>query len=559
MKEDLNPLKLFLLATFIASVLLTGCGGEEQKTKAPNKDVQPAAAPESEPEPQTAESEVEAVKLLPDPAATSAEPNSFAEVTAKLDQGGGMFGYLATDSFLGSVNDELNDLQKLFTEQAESDEEKESIDSAFQIVTALIENSGIRQLSGVGFSSVAVEDDLYRTKLVFHHRAGENKGYLWKLLGSEPQYLGGLNLLPSSTAAAGFSQFDIGAVWRAITAEIETSGSPEMKQAIQGAPAMIQAMTQMTIDDLFAALGTEFGFVITLDESQMVPLPLPAPEPVQVPAPGALLTMKPGNETLFTRLETLLSKNPMFTQGNNGNRRSFEMATALPFLPDLKPAIVFDGEHLIVGTSPGLINQALDVKSGQGEGFKESDEFKRLARVLPNYGNGFTYVSKRFNDLFNQIQAIGPAENRKMAEMVSGLSPSAESLQVSQVTEEGLIWTGVSSVQPASTMLTALTAGSGAIFAGMAIPAMAKAKIKAAEIKCRNDCVRIQEAKVRWLDQTGKPPDTAVTLANLIESELVDKEIACRESGEFSVGPLGTHANCSKHKHPEFPKKEVAQ
>ena len=144
MKEDLNPLKLFLLATFIASVLLTGCGGEEQKTKAPNKDVQPAAAPESEPEPQTAESEVEAVKLLPDPAATSAEPNSFAEVTAKLDQGGGMFGYLATDSFLGSVNDELNDLQKLFTEQAESDEEKESIDSAFQIVTALIENSGIR-------------------------------------------------------------------------------------------------------------------------------------------------------------------------------------------------------------------------------------------------------------------------------------------------------------------------------------------------------------------------------------------------------------------------------
>lgn len=559
--EDLNHARLFLTVTFTASVLMTGCGGEKQDTTPPASERSKITStePDSEAEPTTESDPGSPINLLPEPSAPNAEPNSFAEVTAKLDQGGSMFGYLATDSFLNSVNDELEKLRVLFNEQAETASEKEGVNSAFKIVTALIENSGVRQLTGVGFSSVAVEDGLHRTKLVLHHREGEGTGYLWKLFGSEPQPLAGLDLLPTTTAAAGFSEFDLGAVWRAVTAEIAASGSPEVKQAVEQAPAMMQAMTQMTIEELFTAMGTEFGFVITLDESQMLPLPLPTPEPIQIPTPNLLIVFKPGNDTFYSRLEALLSANPMVKKASEGNLRTLEMGALLPMVPSLRPTIIFDGEYLILGTNPDVIKQALSVKSGQAEGFKDTDEFRRLARVLPNYGNGFTYMSKRFNDLVNQTRTIGSAENKLVGELIGGLSESADTLQISQVTAEGLMWTGASTVEPASAMLTTVTTGGGAIFAGMTIPALAKARAKAAEIKCRNQCLAIQAAKSKWAQQNRKPPNTVVTLANLIDAELINKETACPADGKLLIGEIKVHANCFQHKHSEFPQKEEAK
>ncbi|MGB0579976.1 MAG: hypothetical protein ACPGVU_09770 [Limisphaerales bacterium] len=556
MKLKSRLLRLFLLSTFTASVLLTGCGGEKQEAKASDEEEQSATTPEAEQEPEP-DPEVEPVKLLADPAAPSAVPSSFAEVTAQLDQGGDVFGYLATDSFLGNLNKELDSLKALFNKQADSDEEKELIDSTHKVITALIGNSGLQQLSGVGVSSVPIEEDLYRTKFVLHHREGDNTGYLWKLFGSEPQYLSGLDLLPTTTAAAGFSEFDLAAVWRAFTAEIETSGSPEMKQAIQGAPAMIQAMTQMSIDDLFAAMGKDFGFIVTLDDSQMMPLPLPSPEPMQIPSPGALLVMKPGNDTLFTRIEAMLAKNPMVQKATNGNQRTFEFQLPLP-IPNLKPTLLFDGEHLIVGTSGELIQEALSVNSGQSEGFKDTEEFKRLARVLPNYGNGFSYFSKQIADLSNQLRQIGSSQEQMLGQVME-LMETSETYLVSQVTPKGLVWTGVSSVEPASTLLDGISVSGVSLLAGMTLPAVAKAREKAQEIQCRKACIEVQSAKTQWALKNKKTGTATVTIAELIEAGLLNGGRSCPAGGPITVGPANAQANCPKHNHLNFPRTEESK
>ena len=84
-----------------------------------------------------------------------------------------------------------------------------NVNKAFNIVTRVIKDSGVEDISGVGLSSIAIEKGLYRNKMLLHHYPGKGSGFLWKFLGKEPHALAGLDLLPANTALAIFSDLDV--------------------------------------------------------------------------------------------------------------------------------------------------------------------------------------------------------------------------------------------------------------------------------------------------------------------------------------------------------------
>ena len=95
----------------------------------------------------------------------AAEKNSFAEVTSHLDAGGNLYMYLGTAQWLdglsakvGAWRDTVQSLPNL------KDADREKAAAAFGLVTNLIKDSGIEDVSGFGMSVRSpVEKGFYRT------------------------------------------------------------------------------------------------------------------------------------------------------------------------------------------------------------------------------------------------------------------------------------------------------------------------------------------------------------------------------------------------------------
>ena len=116
------------------------------------------------------------------------------------------------------------------------DEDRQNLEKAFGIVTNLIQQSGIEDVSGVGMSSIARETNFYHSKLVLHHYPGKGSGFLWNMFGQKPHALDGLNLLPATTALAAFSDLDAPLLWSAIQKQVAQSGFPQADELLNKLP-----------------------------------------------------------------------------------------------------------------------------------------------------------------------------------------------------------------------------------------------------------------------------------------------------------------------------------
>jgi len=63
------------------------------------------------------------------------------------------------------------------------EKDRDNLGKVFQVAEHLVKNSGVEDISGLGMSSIAVEKEFYRNKMVLHHYPGKNTGYLWSFFG----------------------------------------------------------------------------------------------------------------------------------------------------------------------------------------------------------------------------------------------------------------------------------------------------------------------------------------------------------------------------------------
>ena len=175
-------LNLVLVLALLASVALTGCKKESAPTALPQK---------------------------PGAAIQSAEPNSFAQVTSQLDPGGNLYVYLGTEQWLAGMSGKIAASQGLLAALPDvKPQDRENLTRLLTVVTNLIQNSGVEDVSGFGMSSIARETNYYHSKLALHHYAGKGSGLLWNAFGQKTHPLAALNLLPTTTAMAAFTDLD---------------------------------------------------------------------------------------------------------------------------------------------------------------------------------------------------------------------------------------------------------------------------------------------------------------------------------------------------------------
>jgi hypothetical protein len=516
---------LVLLAT-----LNYGCGKKESPSAPPPK---PATA-------QTA------------PAFVSAEKTSFTEVTSQLDPGGNFFLYLGTAQWLEHLSGRVEAWRTTFTAMpALKPDDTTNVNKAFDIVTRVIKDSGVEDISGVGMSSIEIEKGLFRNKVLMHHYPGTGTGFLWKLCGKEPHALTGLDLLPADTVLAVFSDADLPLLWTVAKDEVGKSDLPQAQQFFATLPAEFEKRTKVKWDDFLNSLGGEFGLVLTLNPSNNIPVPLPRAGLLQIPEPGLLLAVKVNDDTIFNRIDQELKAKPQVISVDQPGLKMRTMPVPIPMAINLRPTTASSGGYLFIATSDALVEEALAVKSGQKPGLKSTDEFKRLSQNIPDKGNQFTFMSERFGQALFQIQkqAMGASALRgsspAQAQWMQSLfrrNRAAFSYSVGVNNEDGCLTIGNGNQSAAVVALLPAAAVSG-MLAAIAIPNFVKARSTSQQNACINNLRQLDAAKNEWALEKGKKSTDTPTMDDL--KPYLGKIPHCPAGGTYTINAVGQPPECS--------------
>lgn len=485
------------------------------------------------------------------PAIVSAEKTSFNEVTSQLDPGGNFYLYLGTAQWLDGLSAKISRWQQIFESMPQlKDEDRTNMDKAFGVITDLINDSGIEDISGVGMSSIEIEKGLYRNKALLHHYPGKGPGFLWKFMGKKPHALTGLDLLPANTALAIFSDMDLPLLWSVAQQEVAKADFPQAQEMLQKLPEQFEQKTQVKWNKFLDSLGGEFGFALTLDESNNVPIPM-AGGMIEIPEPGLLIVVKVNDETIFNRIDQGLKKNPMVISVDKNELKMRTMPLPIPFLTNVRPTAASGGGYLFIASSDALIEEALAVKSGQKPGLKSTDEFKRLSQNIPDRGNQFTFMSERFGKILFEIQKQAMAKTSKnspqQAQWMQSLfrqNRPAFAYSVGINAPDGCLTIGNGNQSYASVALLAPAFTVGMLSA-IAIPNFVKARATAQQNACINNLRQIDAAKQQWALENNKKSTDTPTWDDLKPYLRGPVPLICPAGGTYAINAVSEPPTCS--------------
>jgi hypothetical protein len=485
----------------------------------------------------------------------SAEKNSFKEVTSQLDAGGDFYLYLGTEQVLSGLSGKISGWRELVGSLPDTREDREQVSHVFDVITHLISESGIEDVSGLGVSSIARENGLYRTKTFLHHYPGKGAGFGWTLFGQKPHELTSLNFLPANTALAMFSDTDVPLLWSVIEKECERSGIPQVDEHLKTFVLNFERGTGLKWNDVLASLGGEYGIVMTLDDTKMISVPM-AGHPLQIPEPGLMLVAKVKNDIIFDRIDKAMQQaGQTVIRVDKGDLKMRTMPVPLPLPIQFRPTVATSDGYLFISTSDSVIQEAIAVKGGQKPGLKSTEEFKRLSAGIPTQGNQLYYMSRRFGETMIEIQ-------RQTLAMNSGAEPKVRQLfetflrpgkatfaySVTANTDEGLLSVGNGNQQPAKTILAMGIALPAGLLSAIAIPNFVKARQTAQHNACVNNLRQIDGAKQQWALENNKKATDTPTQANIqvyVGHGPNGSWPVCPQGGHYTIGPVEEVPQCS--------------
>jgi competence protein ComGC len=528
------------LALALAGLVFSGCGSKPASPPEPGQ-----AAKVTPGEPKTSAPKAKG-------GLASAVPNSFEQVTAQLDPGGSLYLYLGTEQWLDGLSAKVAGFRKIADAIPElKSDDRENVGKAFDVVTHVLKDSGVEEVSGFGMSAISPEKGVYHSKTMLHHYKGKGSGFLWTMFGQKPHALEGLNLLPATTAFASFSDLDLPLAWSVIQKEVAQSGFPEVEQGLAKVTEQFEKVTGLKWDKVMASLGGEFGFALTLDETKKITLPLPgASAPLEMPEPGLLLIAKTKDDTIFNRVdEVLKATGQAVVSTDKDGLKMRTLSIPLPIPIQLRPSVATKGGYLFIASTDSIIQEALAVQAGEKKGLKASGEFQRLAADIPAQGNNFSYWSPRLSGALKETQrnALALAPNGPQLEWLQSMFTTTNlpcSYAVGANTEEGWKIVGNANQHPAKLLAVPVVIP---MLAAIAVPNFVKAREAAQKNACINNLRQIDGAKQQWALE-NKKEDSAISTREELQPFLKSFP-TCPAGGEYTINAVSEAPRCNHAGH----------
>lgn len=481
-----------------------------------------------------------------------AEPTSFAQVTAHLDPGGSLYGFLGVDQWTANLSGRVESWRDVVLSGEDfSDADRANIDKGFDLAGEVIRSSGLEGITGVGVSGIALEKGFYQTKTFLHRAEGAPAVGGWNLLGGPAHDQPEINWLPADTVLAHFSDLNVPGVWHGLKNLAEESGIPEVQESFAQAGEAIAMATGIPADELFASLKGRHGIIVTVDESRRVRLPLPdGSGTFEMGAPGLLVCLAMNNDRVFQQVETMLESNPdlIRDERDGAQLRSMELAVRFP-VPVMPTLISMDG-YLVIASTDTLAHAFLDTMTGIKPGLGAGDEFKRLTDGLSLEGNSFTFVSEKVGGLVTRFQVMAmesTAEDdplpRAILERIYGMQANTSSFSLGKHLDDGWLFLTRSGVHPTRIALMPAVAVGG-VMAAIAVPNFVKARETAQRNACINNLRQIDGAREQyWLENNTKEVPTLDALSG--PDGAIRTYPICPAGGTYDVGSSDETPSCS--------------
>ena len=103
---------------------------------------------------------------------------------------------------------------------------------------------------------------------MIHRDPAKSDGLMWKALGTAPHELGGLKLMPATTAYAVHADMDVAGTFKWLKGFI-ASNLPA-KQGVMLAEMLEEANAEVPIEKIINGIGGEVGMYVTLNPNKMI-------------------------------------------------------------------------------------------------------------------------------------------------------------------------------------------------------------------------------------------------------------------------------------------------
>ncbi|MBO61738.1 MAG: hypothetical protein CMO63_07205, partial [Verrucomicrobiales bacterium] len=334
--------------------------------------------------------------LFPTNPAKAAEPakTSFEAVAAKLDPNGHLYAYLNTAKVMKQLDQMVESLLELTKEGGEESFFNNPLfgpmfSNLFGAIKPAYDESGLSQIGGVGMSSFAVREDLWRSKMYVHRSSQDGEGLIWKMLGNEPHDLAVLNLAPEDTAILGHFDLDINAVldWGdRISAKVNDGQT--LSASIPGDGK-----------DVLSTYDGEIGFLMTLDPEKQMTFPgfmFQLEEDIEMDAFAFALLLRAKDDKILTMLNDAMAGGlapPQKTKVGNVTLQSIPLPMPIP-IPglDISPCYFQTDDYLVFASSTALGKSIIEASDGKSR-LTDNDEFKAITKGIDLKANGISYAS----------------------------------------------------------------------------------------------------------------------------------------------------------------------
>jgi len=449
---------------------------------------------------------------------TTAAPNTWDGTTSHLDPAGDLYVYLRTEEITNRVLSEMDSWKAAIVESAGPNlpAPRDQIDAWYKIARQAVQDSGLCEIRALGVSSIQLQPGLSRMKSVLYSGPRTNPGLLWRLGGtSAPHPIAALDFLPANTAYTVFSDSDPTAIWQYLQHIVDQIPDKATHDQVIAGESIAASMIGMPIPDLLATMDSEYGVVITADDSGKMMIPAGGGKAVEEPKLAAALLIRVKNDKLYDLLTDKLKAAlgqamPVTSSDANGVRTTTVKIpdTGLP----IQPVIARFGNYLAISTSPDLVQQLARKGGTPPPLLKDDPAFKEFADREKLEANSFGYLSRKGAAIIRDYQlksmdstAGMPPAMRTQVEKVYDMFSQKFEFVLGRLEPDGYTTTAYTSYGGAQ--IVAITAAVPVfICAAVAVPAIEKAKEHAAEARAMSDAARAAEANAMSGEEASPTP-----------------------------------------------------
>ncbi len=430
--------------------------------------------------------------------------NSFDAVTVQLDKGGDLYLYFNSEKVISSVGNFFNKMIKII-ESKLPPQKKDEISNVINFISSIISDIGISEISGVGISTIPIENNINRSRFVAYHNEADNKGLIWQLLG-ESKALNELNLLPEDTVFAEFGSFNPALLWNWIKKKSDVSNIPEIKNTINRIEPMLTS-AGIDLNKTVNSFSGKIGYFLTLDKEKTNTIPLGGGKSLNIPEPALAIFFSVKDAYLF---DLLKSKMPFAKFSEEENTQI--LSIPVPKLPvSIAPMIIKKDDLLIFASNKTIFEKIKKVKKNKS-GLIATKEFKTISNGIPTKGTSFKYVGKRvFKTIFDiqkkiiSMQSNPNMDDKTAKEFIDLLQSEFFFYGVSENGKNGIIYTANHSfsVERMAIIPGVIVAG---VVSAIAIPNLLRALQNGKQIRTLGDIKSIATAIEMYRTQIGYLP-----------------------------------------------------